>query len=90
MGDAGLVDLARRFVELSDELETVRGEIKRAVLNGAREIALSRPPSGRGQPERRRKRPRRRLSRCSRTSRISERQRSRRRRAPRSTRRRSG
>lgn len=37
MGDAGLVDLARRFVELSDELETVRGEIKRAVLNGAGE-----------------------------------------------------
>jgi hypothetical protein len=35
MADAGLVDLARRFVELSDKLETVRGEIKRAVLNGA-------------------------------------------------------
>lgn len=34
MGDAGLVDWARRFVELSEELETVRGEIKRAVLNG--------------------------------------------------------
>jgi hypothetical protein len=48
MGDAGLVELARRFVELSDELETVRGEIKRAVLNGAGErpeIPFS-PPSG--------------------------------------------
>jgi hypothetical protein len=30
----GLVDLARRYVALSDELETVRGEIKRVMLNG--------------------------------------------------------
>lgn len=29
-----LVVLARRFVQLSDELETVRGEIAKAVLNG--------------------------------------------------------
>ena len=35
VGDAGLVDLARRFVALSDELETVRDQIKRVVLNGA-------------------------------------------------------
>ena len=34
MGDGG-VDLARKFVELSDELEAVRGAIKLAVLNGA-------------------------------------------------------
>ena len=31
----GLVDLARRYVALSDELETVRGEIRRVMLNGA-------------------------------------------------------
>ena len=31
---AGLVELARRYVTLSDELETVRSEIARAVLNG--------------------------------------------------------
>jgi hypothetical protein len=30
-----LVDLARRYVALSDQLEAVRGEIARAVLNGA-------------------------------------------------------
>lgn len=35
MGDAGLVDLARKFVELSEEIEEVRAGIKRAVLNGA-------------------------------------------------------
>ena len=28
-----LVELARKFVDLSDQLETVRGEIARAVLN---------------------------------------------------------
>jgi hypothetical protein len=33
MGEAGLVDLARKFVALSDELATVRSEIARAVLN---------------------------------------------------------
>jgi predicted transcriptional regulator len=30
-----LVNLARRFVELSDELERVRSEIKRCVMNGS-------------------------------------------------------
>src|SRR6476659_2631797 len=30
-----LVELARRYVALNDELETVRDQIKRAVLNGA-------------------------------------------------------
>ena len=30
-----LVELARRFVSLSDELETVRGQIKLAVVNGS-------------------------------------------------------
>ena len=34
MGDVGLVELARRYVALSDELEAVRGEIRRAVING--------------------------------------------------------
>jgi hypothetical protein len=34
MSSTGLVDLARRFVALSDELEEVRGEIRMAVLNG--------------------------------------------------------
>ena len=32
MGD--LIDLARRYVALNDELETVRDQIKRAVMNG--------------------------------------------------------
>ena len=32
-----LVALARRYVALGDEPESVRGEIKRAVLNGAGE-----------------------------------------------------
>jgi hypothetical protein len=31
---SGLVELARRFVALSDELEAIRGEIRMAVLNG--------------------------------------------------------
>jgi hypothetical protein len=35
MAGEGLVDLARRFVELSDELEDVRDQIKRTVMNGA-------------------------------------------------------
>jgi hypothetical protein len=30
-----LVELARRYVSLSDQLESVRGEIAKAVLNGA-------------------------------------------------------
>jgi hypothetical protein len=34
----GLVELARRYVSLSDELESVREQIKREVLNGAGEI----------------------------------------------------
>jgi hypothetical protein len=32
---SGLVELARRYVTLSDELEGVRDQIKRAVMNGA-------------------------------------------------------
>ena len=42
MSGAGLIDLARRYVALSDELETVRGEIARSVLNGG-----GRPPGAR-------------------------------------------
>jgi predicted Rossmann fold nucleotide-binding protein DprA/Smf involved in DNA uptake len=34
MAGAGLVELARKFVDLSDQLEATRGEIARAVLNG--------------------------------------------------------
>ena len=34
MAGAGLVELARKFVELSDQLEATRGEIAQAVLNG--------------------------------------------------------
>ncbi len=37
-----LVDLARRYVALSDELEEVRDQIKRVVLNGSGDAA--RPP----------------------------------------------
>jgi hypothetical protein len=33
MSGAGLVDLARKFVELSEQVEATRGEIARAVLN---------------------------------------------------------
>jgi hypothetical protein len=41
------VELARRYVSLSDELESVREQIEREVLNGAREIPpLSFEPSG--------------------------------------------
>lgn len=32
---SGLVELARRYVALSDELKTIRDGIKRAVLNGS-------------------------------------------------------
>jgi hypothetical protein len=35
MSGEGLVELARRYVTLSDELESVRDQIKLAVLNGA-------------------------------------------------------
>jgi hypothetical protein len=38
---SGLVELARRYVALNDELEAVRGEIKRVVLNGAGDAATS-------------------------------------------------
>jgi hypothetical protein len=31
-----LVELARQYVRLSDELEAIRGEIKRLALNGGR------------------------------------------------------
>lgn len=34
MSGEGLVELARQYVRLSDQLEAVRGEIKRVVLNG--------------------------------------------------------
>jgi hypothetical protein len=39
-----LVDLARRFVTLSEELEQVRDDIRRCVLNGAGD-ADHRPPT---------------------------------------------
>ena len=50
-----LVELARRFVQLSDELESVRGEIKLAVVNGAgdspiRPTSAARPGLKRSQP----------------------------------------
>ena len=35
MSGEGLVELARKFVALSDQLEAVRGQIARAVANGA-------------------------------------------------------
>jgi hypothetical protein len=38
-----LVELARRYVSLSDELEAVRGEIKLAVLNGGAGAHPTRP-----------------------------------------------
>lgn len=44
----GLVDLARRYVALSDELETVRGEIRRVMLNGAGDAP--RPTQARSKP----------------------------------------
>ena len=34
MSGEGLVELARRYVACSDELEALRGEIRKAVLNG--------------------------------------------------------
>jgi hypothetical protein len=48
-----LVALARRFVSLSDELESVRGEIKHAVLNGGGDAAPPpRPTPARSKPGR--------------------------------------
>jgi hypothetical protein len=35
MADAGLVELARKFVALSDQLDEVRDQIKHAVVNGS-------------------------------------------------------
>jgi hypothetical protein len=49
MAGEGLVELARRFVELSDELEGVRGEIRKAVLNGTGGSA-PRPTPARSKP----------------------------------------
>ena len=40
-----LVELARRYVALSDQLEAVRGEIARAVLNGAGRKENPSPPA---------------------------------------------
>ena len=40
---ADLVTLARRFVQVSDELEVLRGEIARAVLNGGGTPEAARP-----------------------------------------------
>jgi hypothetical protein len=34
MSGEGLVELARRYVAVSDELAVIRGEIRKAVLNG--------------------------------------------------------
>jgi hypothetical protein len=39
MSSAGLVELARRFVACNDELESLREQIKLAVVNGAGEAA---------------------------------------------------
>jgi hypothetical protein len=45
---SGLVELARRYVALSDELETIRDGIKRAVLNGARPKENPQSPARKG------------------------------------------
>jgi hypothetical protein len=39
----GLVELARRYVAVSDELEVIRGEIRKAVLNGGGTPEAARP-----------------------------------------------
>jgi hypothetical protein len=49
---AGLVELARRYVSLSDELEVVRGEIARTVLNGAGRTENPSLPPERHRPSR--------------------------------------
>jgi hypothetical protein len=46
MSGEGLVELARRYVALSDQLEVVRGEIAKAVLNGAGDAPHPPIPSG--------------------------------------------
>jgi hypothetical protein len=47
-----LVTLAKRFVALSEELEAVRGEIRRCVLDGVEEAPVRPPikPAGRKHP----------------------------------------
>jgi hypothetical protein len=39
MGAAGLIELARRYVACADELESLREQIKLALVNGAGEAA---------------------------------------------------
>jgi hypothetical protein len=49
MSGEGLVELARKYVALSDQLEAVRGQIARTVANGAAGEA-ARPTQARSQP----------------------------------------
>jgi hypothetical protein len=56
MGDAGLVDLAERFVRLSSELDATRDAMRRLLLNGAAENhpfspAVRQKPDGKGTAE---------------------------------------
>ena len=43
MSSEGLVELARRFVACNDELEVLRGEIRKAVLNGGAGVEAAAP-----------------------------------------------
>jgi hypothetical protein len=48
MGEAGVVDLCRRLVVLTDELEVCREALRRALLNGGGERTV--PPTAAGRP----------------------------------------
>jgi hypothetical protein len=50
MSSEGLVELARRFVACNDELESLREQIKLAVVNGAGESPLRPTPPARSKP----------------------------------------
>jgi hypothetical protein len=43
MSSEGLVELARRYVACNDELEVLRGELRKAVLNGGGTPEAARP-----------------------------------------------
>ena len=47
---SGLVELARRYVNLSDQLEGVREPIKRALVHGAGDAGPPRPMQARSKP----------------------------------------
>jgi predicted Rossmann fold nucleotide-binding protein DprA/Smf involved in DNA uptake len=50
MSSEGLVELARRYVACSDELESLRDQIKLAVMNGGEPAANPTSAPRRGQP----------------------------------------